>query len=327
MRYIIYGAGAIGGTIGARLFQHGHEVILIARGAHLEAIKKNGLIFKTPLEAVELPIPCAGHPSEIDFQPQDAVFLAMKTQHTLGALDDLRNAAGENIPVICAQNGVANERLALRRFNRVYAMVVMLPASHMEPGIVYAESKTATGILDTGCFPSGVDPIIEEVVENLSASNFSSLADPKVMRFKYAKLLNNLNNALQACCDAGAEGRDISVMMTREALACYEAAGIDCGSREEFAARRGDLIQVAPIEGHTRSGSSSWQSIARGTGSIEADYLNGEIVLLGRTYKVPTPANMVLQRLANKVAHEGLKPGSFSIDEVKKQIVEAGGTF
>ncbi|MBW2622423.1 MAG: NAD(P)-binding domain-containing protein [Deltaproteobacteria bacterium] len=327
MRYIIYGAGAIGGTIGARLFQHGHEVILIARGAHLETIKKNGLTFKTPLESVQLPIPCFGRPSEIEFQPQDAVFLAMKTQHTLGALDDLRNAAGEDIPVICAQNGVANERLALRRFSRVYAMVVMLPASHMEPGVVQSESKTTTGLLDTGCFPSGTDPVIEEVIETLSASNFSSLADPKVMRYKYAKLLNNLNNALQALCGAGAEGRDISRMITHEALACYEAAGIDCASRDEFASRRGDLIQVGTIEGQPRAGSSSWQSIARGTGSIEADYLNGEIVLLGRMHNVPTPANKVLQRLANKLAREGAKPGSYTLDEIKKQIIEAGGAF
>ena len=327
MRYIIYGAGAIGGTIGARLFQHGHEVLLIARGAHLEAIQKKGLTFRTPLETVDLPIPCYGLPSEIDFQPQDVVFMAMKTQHTLEALDDLRNAAGEDIPVICAQNGVANERLALRRFSRVYAMVVMLPASHMEPGVVHAESKTTTGLLDTGCYPLGTDPVIEEVAEILSASSFSSLADFRVMRWKYAKLLNNLNNSLQALCEPGTEARDISRMMTREALACYEAAGIDCASREEFASRRGDLIQLGSIEGHQRGGGSSWQSIARGTGSIEADYLNGEIVLLGRTHNISTPANLVLQRLANELAGAGAKTGSYSLDKVRQLIIEAGAEF
>ena len=43
MRFVVYGAGAIGGVIGARLHQHGHEVVLIARGAHLEAIRARGL--------------------------------------------------------------------------------------------------------------------------------------------------------------------------------------------------------------------------------------------------------------------------------------------
>ena len=49
----------------------------------------------------------------------------------------------------------------------------------------------------------------------------------------------------------------------------------------------------------SRPGASSWQSLARGTGSIEADYLNGEIVLLGRLHGVATPVNAALQRLAN----------------------------
>ena len=52
MRYVIYGAGGIGGTIGARLFQKEHDVLLIARGAHLEALKGAGLTFRTPDETV-----------------------------------------------------------------------------------------------------------------------------------------------------------------------------------------------------------------------------------------------------------------------------------
>jgi 2-dehydropantoate 2-reductase len=113
MRFIIYGAGGIGGTIGARLFQHGHEVILIARGEHLKAIQERGLIFKSPHETVTLPIPCFGYPSEIRFQEGDVVFMTMKSQHTREALEALRDAAGEDIPVICCQNGVANERMVI----------------------------------------------------------------------------------------------------------------------------------------------------------------------------------------------------------------------
>ena len=54
MRYIIYGAGAIGGAIGARLFQHSYDVILIARGAHLQAIQQRGLAVESPVETVTL---------------------------------------------------------------------------------------------------------------------------------------------------------------------------------------------------------------------------------------------------------------------------------
>ncbi|MCH8162086.1 MAG: ketopantoate reductase family protein, partial [Chloroflexi bacterium] len=136
MRYIIYGAGAVGGVIGGRLFQNGRDVVLIARGSHLEALRRNGLTLQSASETAQLQIATAGSPAEIEFQDGDAVLLTMKTQDTEAALDELRAAAGGSVPVFCAQNGVENERLALRRFQNVYAITVMLPAAHMEPGVV-----------------------------------------------------------------------------------------------------------------------------------------------------------------------------------------------
>jgi len=329
MRYIIYGAGGIGGTIGARLFQNGQEVILIARGDHLKAIRDRGLTFESPSEKEVLPIPCAGHPSEIDFREEDVVFMTMKAQHTLAALEELRDAAGENIPVICCQNGVANERMALRRFRRVYGMLVFLPSTYLVPGAVQTEAKTTTGILDVGCYPSGLDSIAEEVTCTLSASRFSSCADPDIMRMKYAKLLRNLNNSMQAVCgpENEARDRDISLMLNREAVDCYKAAGIDWAGPEEFKNRVDDHIQLGTVDGRKRAGGSSWQSIARGAGSIESDYLNGEIILLGRLHGIPTPANFVLQQLANRLARDAAEPGSYSLDQVKALIAQAGGKF
>lgn len=325
MRIIIYGAGGIGGTIGARLFQNRKEVILIARGNHLKAIQADGLTFKTPNETVTLKIPAVAHPAEIDFKEGDGVFLCMKTQHTLQALEDLRDAAGPDIPVICCQNGVDNERMAARRFSRVYGMVVMLPATHLEPGVVQAESVKTTGILDGGCFPSGTDPFIEGITRELTQSNFSAKADPHIMRWKYAKLLRNLGNSLQALCEPGPEARDIASLMTQEALNCYRAAGIDCATREEEMERRGDHIQMGPVDGQQRRGGSSWQSVFRGTGSIETDYLNGEIVLLGRLHGIPTPANLVLQQMGVRLAKEGGAVGSYAVEEIRKRIIDAGG--
>lgn len=322
MRYIIYGAGAIGGTIGARLFQKGLEVILIARGAHLQTIQANGLILEDPHESVTLPIEAVDHPAAIDFRQDDVVFLCMKSQHTLSALEDLRQAAGVNIPVICCQNGVANERMASRRFDRVYAMVVILPASHLEPGVVQHESLATGGVLDAGVYPTGTDRLIEQVCTDLRDANFSAYADAKVMRQKYAKMLNNLGNSLQAVSDAGADARDIARQMVHEALQCYQAANIDCASREEVVERRADLLQMGTISGRNRAGGSSWQSIMRGTGSIEADYLNGEIVQLGKLHGVATPANKALQQLGNQVAREKAKVGTIPLTDVRAMIAE-----
>ena len=75
-------------------------------------------------------------------------------------------------------------------------------------------------------------------------------------------------------------------------------------------------MQILPVNGAERVGGSSWQSLTRGTGSIEADFLNGEIILLGREHGVPTPLNEVLQRLANQAARYARAPGSTTPDEV-----------
>jgi 2-dehydropantoate 2-reductase len=98
------------------------------------------------------------------------------------------------------------------------------------------------------------------------------------------------------------------------------AAGIDAVGPEEDAARRGDLFQWGGDAARSRPGSSSWQSLARGTGSIEADYLNGEIVLLGRLHDVPTPVNHLLQRLATTAAREGRRPGAMPVAELIRML-------
>jgi 2-dehydropantoate 2-reductase len=321
VRFVIYGAGAVGGVIGARLSQHGHAVVLIARGEHRRAIERDGLLLETPDGATKLTIPVVEHPAEIDFRDGDVVMLTMKSQDTVAALAELAAAAPAEIPVVCAQNGVVNERAALRRFAHVYAVVVMLPATHLEPGVVQASSAPATGILDVGRYPRGVDETARLLADALGRSTFSSHAVPEIMRWKYRKLLMNLGNAVEAVF-ALPEDREraLDLLARREGEACLRAAGIDFASVEEDRARRGDLVRVLAVRGEVRGGGSSWQSLARGAGVIEADYLNGEIVLLGRLHGTPTPVNEALGRLANRSAGERRPPRSLTADSLPPAV-------
>ena len=320
MRFIIYGAGAVGGTIGSRLFQHGKDVILICRGAHLEAIRLSGLNFLTPDEDLMLGIPAVSHPQEIEFKPGDVVVFAMKTQDSLEAMLALRESAGNEVPVICAQNGVYNEPLASRFFKNVYGMLVMLPASFLEPGVVMSESKSASGVLDAGRFPTGIDPIIEGVTSALTTSNFSAQPSADIMPWKYAKMLINLRNSLKAVADDFDAFSKISSGVIKEAIVCFEAAGITYTAREDYLARRSDLIELAPIKGQKRAGDSTEQSILRGANSIETDYLNGEIVKLGYLHGITTPLNRLAQQLANEVVAGNLAMHSVSIDDFLAQM-------
>lgn len=321
MRFIVLGAGAVGGVVGGRLAQHGHDVVLVARGAHGAAIAADGLLVRSPDDEVRVPVPVVEHAGALTIGADDVVLLAVKGQDTAATLASLAEAPAD-VAVACLQNGVDNERQVLRRTPRTYAVPVMLPATHLHPGVVDASSSPVTGILDVGAYPSGVDDTAAAIAGAFAASTFSSETNGSVMRFKWSKLLMNLGNALEAACGPIGRGSELYAAARDEALAVIAAAGIDAASAEEDAARRGDLLQMRPIAGERRGGGSSWQSLARGTGSIEADLLNGEIVLQGRLHGVPTPVNEVLQHVANDLARRGAAPGSMTVDEVAALVAQ-----
>ncbi len=324
MRFIIYGAGGIGGTIGARLHMAGFDVQLIARGEHGRVLQRDGLHFIAPGINERLRIATVLTPADLTWSAQDVVLLCMKSQHTLSALDDLIAAGGRDLPVVCAQNGVANERMVLRRMQRVYAMLVFLPGAHLQPGQVITNAHDAAGVLDTGCFPTGIDALVTDLTRALSAAGFSAEPDPNIMRKKYAKLLTNMANSLSALTDMAPGSEAIVRELRAEALACYAAAGIDFADKDEASAMIARTSMV-PMAEYPRAGGSSWQSAVRGTGNIEADYLNGEICLLGRLHGIPTPANYACQHLAQELAREHGAPGSVTVEQVRARIAAAPG--
>jgi 2-dehydropantoate 2-reductase len=326
MRYIVIGAGAIGGTIGGKLAASGHEVVLVARGAHLDALRAKGLTLATPDGTSTLDIPAVAGPGELGLREDDVLVLATKTQDAEALLTDwawqpVRNTTGsaaDALPVVCAQNGVASERIALRRFRYVYGMCVWMPATHLEPGVVEASGSPMTGLLHLGRYPSGTDATADQIGADLAGSGFLAPVVPDVMRWKYGKLLANLSNATEAVCghDAWLHATGLRRRLTAEGRAVLDAAGIPYASSKESAELRADRVQILPVNGAERSGGSSWQSLTRGTGSIEADFLNGEIVLMARERGIPVPVNEVLQRLANQAARDRRAPGSATPDEV-----------
>jgi 2-dehydropantoate 2-reductase len=126
---------------------------------------------------------------------------------------------------------------------------------------------------------------------------------------KRRKLLGNLINAIQIVCGGDEDQtQELHERAVAEAEACFASAGADWASWEEAKARGAAVSAPRPVHGSEHRFSSTWQSLQRGTGRIEVDYLNGEVVLLGRLYGVPTPVNAEIQRLANGIARDGAGP-------------------
>jgi 2-dehydropantoate 2-reductase len=313
VRYVILGAGAVGSVIGGQLFQYGFDVTLVARGSHLAALQADGLTLVAPSGSVTLPIPAVGEIADAGLAPGDRVILGVKSQDTMTALTALRAARVDALAVLCGQNGIENERQALRLFPDVYGICVILPATQLDPGVVEVNGVPHPGILDLGRYPGGIDDTAVSVASDLEAAGFSSRPDARIMRLKHTKLLNNLINAVEAAVGAYPATKAAQPVVDaarEEAEDCFRAAGFEWTTREEDDARRDGVMRLAPVEGRRRPGGSTWQSLARGTGRVEVDALNGEIVLLGRLHGVATPANELLQHLATDMAASGAEPGT-----------------
>ena len=320
MRVVVIGAGAIGAPIAAQLFERGHPAVLVARGRNFEAIAKDGVEVATPDHTQRSKVDVVDGISSLTLEPDDVVVLCVKSQDTADALEELAAVAPSELAVFCAQNGVANERMVSRYFTNTYGVCVMSPASYLEPGRVEVFSSPVVGVLDVGRWPRGVDETAREMSELLGDAGFASIATEEIETLKWGKLLSNVLNALEVLCGPNAGTDDLSQMVRDEAVDCLTAHRVDVARARSLANERSKLVNYHPIGSIRRVGSSSWQSVLRGTGNVETDYLNGEIVALGRRYGVETPVNALLVRRANEMAREGRAPGTVSVSELRRDL-------
>jgi 2-dehydropantoate 2-reductase len=316
----VYGAGAVGGVLGARLYDAGHDVVLVARGRHLEAIREHGLTLAEPDGDRTLPVPAVGTAGDLDTGQPTTVLLTVKSHQTHAAVEDLTGSLGSATPVVSVQNGVANEATLLRFFDDVQGVCVMMPTGHLEPGVVEAHSSPVPGILDVGRFPGGCNDTSQRVADAFLSAGFESEPRPDIMAWKYRKLMMNLGNAVDACCGDSDGASELADRARAEGEAVLTAAGISVVDTDTDRQRRGSILNIRDIPGRERRGGSSWQSLRRGTGSIESDYLNGEVVLLGRLHGEPTPVNELLRRTALRMARTGAEPQSLDAADLLRRL-------
>ena len=138
-------------------------------------------------------------------------------------------------------------------------MLVYLPGQLLEPGVIDCHAALKPGVLDLVRFPGQVDGLAQSIAADLRAANFSSVASTGTLRLKYAKLLMNLNNAVEAVVPAGEDAQRLRDLAKAEGRACLQAAGIDYASSDEVSARRrciasGDIPGVERVGGSSRQG-------------------------------------------------------------------------
>jgi len=332
MRIAIIGAGAVGSVLGSLLWRAGEDVVLVGRAAHVAAIRAAGLNVEGVLGGFKA-TPSAEE--RLSTRPELGL-LTVKTQDIVTALRE--NAAMlDGVPIVVLQNGLRGEELAATvvRAEQLVSAVVALHAQYLVPGhVVLMQSE---GLLIGR--PNGKNDEVIERVRSVLEKAVPTSVTANIRGAGWTKLIVNLSSVLPALCDESFKQvykdpflRQLAVHLMREGIAVAERAGIRLESipgtslrlvtlvAHSPAALAGDVAarKTAGIETHWPLKGSTWQSVARGR-PTEIEYLNGEIVRMGKELHVSTPFNELVVTLMQRVASEGRYLGLREIDEASRQ--------
>ena len=289
LKFAVMGAGAVGCYYGGMLARAGHDVMLIARPQHVEAIASAGLRLQTQTFDEQVLLKVSVDASTV--QGADVVLLCVKSSDTEAAGALIQPHLQANTLILCLQNGVDNA-------DRLRAV---LPRHTVSAAVVYvATEMTGAGhVKHNGRGDLVIEPSASSaaVAAALIAAGVPTGVADNVRGELWAKLiLNCAYNAVSAIAQlpygktmASAGVQDVMRDVVAECLAVAQADGVQMA---------GDVHQaVAKLAGSMPSQSSSTaQDLARGK-PTEIDYLNGFIVRRGEVLGVATPANRVLWAL------------------------------
>ncbi|WP_443071108.1 rhodanese-like domain-containing protein [Streptomyces sp. NBC_01476] len=320
-RYVIIGAGAVGVTFAEALHRAGADVLLVARGRQLAALREHRLRLVRPDGTTDVTVPYAGGPDEVTLTGDDALVLAVKSQDTERTVaewawqpvtrhDGGRSTAAAELPVVVPQNGLESERIALRRFADVLGASVWVPAVYVEEGVVISPAAPTPAALWIGRYPAGADhPLLGRLAADLRAADFAVRVVPDIIGWKTAKLIGNTVNGLEALYRPGALRDAAAALLAEEARDVLAAAGLPVADRDAPGGPDLSGLTLHDIPGFPRGGNSTWQSVAR-AGSLEVDHLNGEIVLQARLAGRTAPANSAVVARLRRAVREGTPAGS-----------------
>ncbi|HEY4182362.1 MAG TPA: 2-dehydropantoate 2-reductase [Kofleriaceae bacterium] len=321
---LIVGAGALGSLLGARLAGAGVSVRLVARGAHAEAIRKDGLLFRRPGADARVNVDVLDHPERRD---GTIVFLTSKAPDVAAIASDLAARCGDDVPTVCWQNGVRSEADASAALRSVYGATTSSNASVPTPGVVVEARLLPCAI---GRYPNGDDTMCSSVVELLVRAGLPAVVEPDIIAVKWSKIFGSVFGAVVAVVDkppSDPEMRPFLIELLVETLTCVRAAGITLkpvpGQPDPEAwiaqLRAGGGPAPATSTDETfRIRTSTWQDLTQRRPRNEGDFLNGAVVELAARHGVAAPLNRAVQQALADLAAKELGPGAYTVGDLRR---------
>jgi 2-dehydropantoate 2-reductase len=295
MRIAVMAAGAVGGYFGARLAEAGHDVIFFARGANLESIRKNGLRIESALGNLHLTsVNVTDDPKSV--APVDIVLFAVKLWDLETAAQSLRPLIGPNTQVITLQNGIdAVERVApILGAEHVAGGTAQIVSVIASPGVIKHSSKVA--IIRCGHLDRHTDPTLAAFIAAGNKAGFDIALSDDIERDLWAKFVMLAGTSGITAATRFSMGPVLADPDTRALYLALMQEVVDVG-RAKGVNLPEDLAQerLRFIEGNFPPSmkASMANDLERGN-RLELDWLAGKVVELGRTLKVPTPANQAV---------------------------------
>jgi 2-dehydropantoate 2-reductase len=291
MRIAVMAAGAVGGYFGGRLAAAGHDVSFIARGAQLEAIRKNGLKIESPLGNLHLNnVRATSDPKDIG--PVEVVLFAVKLWDTEIAAEKAKPLVGAQTRVITLQNGVDSvERIApILGEDKVAGGAAYIASVIGAPGVISHTSQFAKMVC--GRIDGKPDAQLAAFTAAAKEAGIDIAQAENINRERWEKFvfLIGLSGATGATrmslgpILADPDTRAFFRSLMEEVIALARAKGVTLAP--DFLETRMKFADTAP----PGMKASLLHDLERGN-RIEIDWLAGKVVALGRELGVPTPAN------------------------------------
>jgi 2-dehydropantoate 2-reductase len=289
MRIAIFGTGGAGGYFGAQLALAGEDVVFIARGDHLRAIKANGLHFETPSGETVIRTKASGNPIEVG--NVDVVLVGVKAWQVTEAADAMRPLMGSDTVVVPLQNGVeaASELAAVLGSGTLGGMCGTL-SFVAGPGLI--RSVGGQNFIKFGELDNRLTERVERLRDCFANAKVSVEVPTDIIRSLWDKFLfvtpfggvGSITRAPLGVTRALPETRRLLEQCLQEVLAVAKARGI--GMADTVVADTMKFYDALPANGTT----SLQRDFADGK-MTELEYWNGAVVRLGREVSVPTPTN------------------------------------
>ncbi len=282
------GSGGVGGYFGGRLAAAGHDVTFIARGAHLDALRRRGLRIESPAGPVHLSrVQATDTPAGIG--PVDIVLFAVKMYDTGVAAEAITPIVGPGTGVVTLQNGVEAVDILSRILGRqaVVGGTAYIAAVISEPGVI---RHTAMAHLVFGELDGTPSARVEALHAACAGAGFQSTISPRVEsaiwgKFVRLSVFSGMTAVTRSPIGALRDDPDLLAMLKaacEETLAVARARGVPLGPElmPEI------MAMVTGLPWHAKS--SMLEDLERGR-RLELPWLSGAVVRLGRDAGVPTP--------------------------------------